>query len=86
MTNSTARKTGARKAAPRKPPAQAAASAALQHNWQAEAQFWQLKYFEQLIHSTQIITALNRPLLGHVQQVQQQAAQAAAQANGGAPQ
>lgn len=48
--------------------------------WQAEAQFWQLKYFEQLIHSTQIITALSRPLLGGLAQLQQaaQAAQASA--------
>jgi hypothetical protein len=53
-----------------------------QHNWQAEAQFWQLKYFEQLLHSTQVITALGRPMLVGVQQLQQQA-QAAAQAAAG---
>ena len=35
-------------------------------DWRAEAQFWQLKYFEQLMHSTQIITALSRPMLGQV--------------------
>lgn len=47
-------------------------------DWQAESQFWQLKYFEQLLHSTQVITALGRPMLGQVQQLRQQAAQQAA--------
>lgn len=32
-------------------------------DWKAEAEFWQMKYFEQLNHSTQIITALSRPML-----------------------
>lgn len=44
-------------------------------NWQAEAAFWQQKYFEQLMHSTQVIGALSRPMLQQVA-----AAQAAAQA------
>lgn len=41
-----------------------------------EAVFWQSKYFEQLLHSTQIIAALNRPMLAA--QAQQQAAHQAA--------
>lgn len=32
-------------------------------DYKAEAQFWQLKYFELMIHSNQIITALSRPML-----------------------
>ena len=47
-------------------------------DWQAEAQFWQLKYFEQLMHSTQVITALSRPMLAGYAQLQQAAAKAAA--------
>jgi hypothetical protein len=43
----------------------------------AEVQFWQVKYFELLIHSQQVITALNRPLIQQLQ-ASQQAAQAAA--------
>jgi hypothetical protein len=52
-------------------------------DWKAEAQFWQLKYFEQLIHSTQVISALSRPMLGGLAQLQA-AAQAAA-VKAGAP-
>ena len=28
--------------------------------WKEQAEFWQLKYLEQLSHSTQVITALTR--------------------------
>lgn len=35
-------------------------------DWKQEAEFWQLKYFEQLNHSTQVITALSRPMLSSV--------------------
>jgi hypothetical protein len=57
-----------------------------EHNWEAEAQFWQLKYFEQLLHSTQIITALGRPMLMNVQNLQQQAMAAAQAASEAVPQ
>lgn len=53
-------------------------------DWQAEAQFWQVKYFEQLLHSTQVITMLGRPTLLHAQQLQQ-AAKAAAAAGAAVP-
>lgn len=48
-------------------------------DYKAEAQFWQLKYFELMIHSNQIITALSRPMLTEqaMAQLQAQAAQAA---------
>lgn len=46
-------------------------------DWKAEAQFWQLKYFEQLVHSTQVISALSRPMIGQLQQLQQAAMLAA---------
>jgi hypothetical protein len=46
----------------------------------AEVQFWQVKYFELLIHSQQVITALNRPL---IQQIQASQAAAQSAANGG---
>lgn len=52
--------------------------AAEEHDWQAESKFWQLKYFELLSHSNQIIAALSRPLLQDVV-AQQFAAQLAAQ-------
>lgn len=48
-------------------------------DWHAEARFWQLKYFELMIHSTQIITALSRPMLGGIAQLQAAAQQAAQQ-------
>lgn len=47
-------------------------------NWQALAEFWQVKYFEQLIHSTQVITALSQDKLGGIAKLRQQAKQAAA--------
>lgn len=31
--------------------------------WKAQAQFWQMKYFELLSHSNQIIAALARPTI-----------------------
>jgi hypothetical protein len=37
-------------------------------NLKQEAEFWQQKYFEQLQHSTQVIAALNRPMLNAAQQ------------------
>lgn len=43
----------------------------------AEATFWQRKYFEQLLHSTQVITALSRPMLGQARMEQDAAAAAA---------
>lgn len=49
-------------------------------DWQAEAKFWQLKYFEQLLHSTQVIAALSRPQIVEVQRQQQAAAAQAAAA------
>jgi hypothetical protein len=35
-------------------------------DWQAQANFWQLKYFELLVHSQQVIAALNQPMLQQV--------------------
>lgn len=46
-------------------------------DWKAEASFWQQKYFEQLLHSTQVITALSRPMLVAQAKLQQAAAVAA---------
>lgn len=46
-------------------------------DWHAEAQFWQLKYFELMIHSNQVVTALSRPMLGGLALLQQAAQQAA---------
>jgi hypothetical protein len=42
-------------------------------DWKAEANFWQVKYFEQLLHSTQVITALSRPMLSAHAQLQKAA-------------
>lgn len=47
-----------------------------QPDWKAEAQFWQVKYFELLGHSQQVITQLSRSFL--VETMQAQAAQFAA--------
>lgn len=43
-------------------------------NWQAEAEFWQLKYFEERSSSQQVITALMRPVIAKQLMLQRQAA------------
>jgi hypothetical protein len=35
----------------------------MERDYQKEAQFWQIKYFELLQHSTQVIAAMGRPML-----------------------
>lgn len=47
-------------------------------DWKGEAEFWQLKYFELMIHSNQVITALSRPMLAQQAMAQLQAQAAAA--------
>lgn len=47
-------------------------------DWHAEAVFWQQKYTEQLMHSTQVITALSRPML--IEQARSQFVQQASEA------
>jgi hypothetical protein len=46
-------------------------------DYKAEAEFWQVRYFEQMIHYNQIITALSRPMLTQMALQAQQAQQAA---------
>lgn len=47
------------------------------NNFQQQAQFWKLKYFELLIHTQQVITVLNQPMLQQVRDAQQAAHQVA---------
>jgi len=53
-------------------------------DFEAEAEFWQLRYFELMVHTNQIITALSRPLLNKMA-MQQLAQQAQSQAQVSVP-
>jgi hypothetical protein len=43
--------------------AEALKNAAPQQDWEAQAKFWQLKYFEYMNHTNQIIQALSQPMI-----------------------
>lgn len=45
---------------------------------QGEANFWKLKYFELLLHTQQVITMLNAPMLQQIRTARMEAMAAAA--------